>query len=63
MESVTNTSPLSISPKSMDIDIYVAQLTPLQQKAHQIAIDHLKTSFDIYRSNGFIEWKKSHKFI
>lgn len=39
-----------------DITNYLEQLTPLQRKAYEIAKEHLKTSFDITRSNGFNEW-------
>jgi len=30
-----------------------------EKKAYEIAVHHLGTSFNIYRSNGFISWKKS----
>jgi|APFre7841882793_1041355.scaffolds.fasta_scaffold56851_2 hypothetical protein len=38
------------------VNDYISQLTPLQLKAYQIAKEHLKTSFDITRSNGYQEW-------
>lgn len=37
---------------------YELQLTDMQKKAYLIAIDHLKTTFNVERSNGFTEWKK-----
>jgi hypothetical protein len=40
---------------------YFIQMSCLQKKAYLIAMNHLKSSFDIYKSNGFIEWKKSKK--
>lgn len=40
---------------------YLEQLTPLQRKAYEIAKEHLKTSFDIERSNGFNEWVNGNK--
>ena len=40
---------------------YISQLTPLQMKAYEIAKDHLKTSFDITRSNGYNEWRSLQK--
>lgn len=40
---------------------YMEQLTPLQMKAYEIAKDHLKTSFDITRSNGYNEWRSLQK--
>ena len=36
---------------------YIAQMTPTQRKALHIAMTHLKTSFDLSRSNGFVEWR------
>ncbi len=39
---------------------YLTQLTPLQRKAHAIAVEHLATSFDITRSNGYNEWIAHH---
>jgi hypothetical protein len=38
---------------------YLENLTPLEKKACIIAQRHLKTSFDLTRSNGFAEWMKS----
>jgi hypothetical protein len=35
---------------------YLAQLTPLQQKAIKIAKMHLGSSFNILKSNGFNDW-------
>jgi hypothetical protein len=43
-------------PSPCDETDFVEQLTPIQRQAYRIAIDHLKTSFDISRSNGFVEW-------
>jgi hypothetical protein len=36
---------------------YLESLTPIEKKAYLIAKDHLGSSFNILRSNGFIEWK------
>lgn len=38
---------------------YLIQLTDIEKKAYNIAYEHLKSSFNIIRSNGFKEWKKS----
>jgi hypothetical protein len=35
---------------------YIAEMEPIQRTALKIAIAHLKTSFDMERSNGFAEW-------
>jgi competence protein ComGC len=45
--------------KQTEIYNYLIQMTPSQKKAYLIAQDHLGTSFNILKSNGFIEWKKS----
>jgi hypothetical protein len=37
---------------------YMSQLTPLELKAHNIAQQHLKSSFNIVKSNGYLEWLK-----
>ena len=42
---------------------YLIQINEPQKKAYIIAKDHLKTSFNIFKSNGYIEWKKSNKKI
>lgn len=39
---------------------YLLQLNETEVKAYLIAIDHLKTSFNILKSNGYLNWKKSH---
>jgi len=51
-------SSVEVDVEVININEYMAQLTPLQLKAYQIAKEHLKTSFDITRSNGFNEWIK-----
>ena len=40
------------------VEQYIAQLDDMQRKAMEIAKSHLGTSFNIKRSNGFIEWQK-----
>ncbi len=48
-------------PKVDKVDKYIAQLDDVQRKAMEIAKSHLGTSFNIQRSNGFIEWLKKQK--
>ena len=59
----TNTEP-KISdrptPTSSKETDFILQLTPIQRQAYLIAVDHLKTSFDLSRSNGFVDWTKKH---
>jgi len=45
-------------PKVDKVAQYLAQLDDMQRKAMEIAQSHLGTSFNIKRSNGFIEWQK-----
>ena len=52
---------LQRAQQNIDIQNYLEQLTPLQLKAYEIAKEHLKTSFDITRSNGFNEWLSLQK--
>lgn len=40
---------------------YLNSLTPKERKAYEIAKEHLKTSFDLQKSNGFLEWCKNKK--
>ena len=37
---------------------YMGQLDTIEQKAYVIAMDHLGTSFNIVKSNGFNDWIK-----
>ena len=59
-----NTSPVKkedfapLFSKVDKVDQYIAQLDDVQLKAMEIAKSHLGTSFNIKRSNGFIEWQK-----
>ena len=45
--------------KQKEIFNYLKQMNDHEKKAYEIAINHLGTSFNIYRSNGFISWKKN----
>ena len=37
---------------------YLHQLTPIQKKAYLIAKQHLGSSFDVIKSNGYVHWFK-----
>ena len=37
---------------------YLTELSPIDRRACKIAKEHLETSYDIVRSNGFQAWKK-----
>ena len=38
---------------------YMGQLDPIEQKAYMIAMEHLGSSFNIVKSNGFNDWIKT----
>ena len=40
---------------------YLQNMDESDKKAYLIAMNHLGSSFNIYRSNGFKEWKQSKK--
>jgi len=43
------------------IEAYLKTLTPKQYKAYEIAKDHLRDSFQIEKSNGFLSWVKKNQ--
>lgn len=52
---------ISIENKTLSPDEkeYIESLNVKEKKAYHIAKTHLGSSFDLIKSNGFIEWKKS----
>ncbi len=45
--------------KKREILEYLSELTDIEKVGYKIAFNHLESSFDICRSNGFKEWKNS----
>jgi hypothetical protein len=43
------------------IEAYLKTLTTKQYKAYEIAKDHLRDSFQIEKSNGFLSWVKKNQ--
>jgi hypothetical protein len=43
------------------VEQYIAQMSPLERQAYEIAKSHLNTSFSIVKSNGFKEYLKKLK--
>lgn len=39
---------------------YMKSMNEKEKKGYEIAKNHLGMSFQIEKSNGFIEWKKNH---
>ena len=46
--------------KQIEIYNYLKELDEQNKKAYLIALDHLGSSFNIYKSNGFKEWKSKN---
>jgi hypothetical protein len=40
---------------------YLGQLDPIEKKAYKIAKEHLGSSFNIVKSNGYCDWLKEQK--
>ena len=45
--------------KQSEIINYIKSMDERDKKAYKIAFNHLGTSFNICKSNGYKEWKKS----
>ena len=45
--------------KQREVFDYLSEMDELNKIAYKIAFDHLQSSFDICRSNGFKQWKQS----
>lgn len=53
---------LTLSPEKQHlVYLYLEQLNEFDRKAYSIAKNHLGTSFDILRSNGYISWLKTYQ--
>ena len=48
-------SPTTLSEEE---EAYIRQLSPKELKSYHIAKSHLTMSFDLSKSNGFLQWKK-----
>jgi hypothetical protein len=47
--------------KKREIFEYLSEMDELNKVGYKIAFNHLESSFDICRSNGFKEWQHSKK--
>lgn len=50
----------NLSPEEKE---YIESLDSKEKKAYNIAKDHLGSSFNLIKSNGFIEWKKTKSSV
>jgi len=56
--TITESIKLYSIEQQKEIFKYLSEMTDHEKKAYEIAVNHLGSSFNIYRSNGFISWKK-----
>ena len=50
---------LAIGYSPLEIISYIKSMDDRNKKAYKIAFNHLGTSFNICKSNGYKEWKKA----
>ena len=49
----------NVDQPQQQLQAYYEQLTPFERQTCDIARDHLGSSFDLARSNGFLRWLKA----
>ena len=47
-----------MTPIEEEEEEYLKTLSEKERKSYEIAKDHLGSSFDLVKSNGFLKWKK-----
>ena len=61
MENMDQNKNMAHDEMASQLQAYYEQLTPFEQRTCDIARDHLESSFDLARSNGFLRWlSKKH---
>jgi hypothetical protein len=55
-QDMDSSQPQQQQQQQQQLQAYYAQLTPFEQRTCDIARDHLGSSFDLARSNGYIRW-------
>jgi hypothetical protein len=62
MDSITanSTGVVAVQPEQIYLDQYVKTLDEKELKAYHIARDHLGMSFQLEKSNGYLNWKKDN---
>ena len=61
IEHSANASPPFGSPSDTSlVEKYIEHMTVQERKAYGIAQQHLQSSFNLLKSNGFIQWSKAH---
>ncbi len=59
MEQTQEQTQEPIKTQEQLVEQYLQEMNNLEKQAYDIARSHLGTSFNILKSNGFIQWKKS----
>ena len=54
----SDASDASKEDSQKQLDAYYQQLSPFERQTCDIAREHLGSSFDLARSNGFLHWLK-----
>lgn len=42
---------------------YISHLSEIEKKAYKIAYNHLGSSFNVVKSNGYNDWLKTRKLV
>lgn len=50
-------------PTKESIINYLKYLNPIEKQAYTIGKTHLGSSFNVLKSNGYIDWKKNNLFM
>ena len=56
MNTQNNNNNNNMDQQQQHIQTYYEQLTPFERQTCDIAREHLGSSFDLARSNGFLRW-------
>jgi hypothetical protein len=64
MDSISTTISAGVAtklhPEQVYLDQYIQTLDEKELKAYHIARDHLGMSFQLEKSNGYLNWKKDN---
>jgi len=53
--------PTTMPNKDKEVNAYLKQLTPEENQTYEIAKEHLGSSFDVYKSIGFLQYMDKNK--
>ena len=61
MENQMNKSIIAEQEKKAKLEEYLKSLSDKDIMAYHIAISHLQSSFQLEKSNGFLQWKQQQQ--